>query len=84
MWRFVDDTNSANSIFVHTKDRDSCEELDQVVVRMIVLREITYDASGAVGNDPGSIDDMSLSQEQAQHLYLLVNLIVDVNHPLSI
>jgi hypothetical protein len=84
MWCFVNDTNSTNRIFVHTMDRDSCEELDQGVVRMTVLREITYDASGAVGNDAGSIHAMSLNQAQAQHLYMLVNLIVDVSSSLSI
>lgn len=83
MWRLVYYTNSASSIFVHIMNRDRCEELDLLVVIMIVLPEITYDTTGAVGNNVGSIDDMSLSQAQAQHLYLPVTLI-NINPALSI
>jgi hypothetical protein len=63
-------------------NRDRCEELDLLIVMMIVLREITYDTSGAVGNNIGSIDDTSLSQAQAQHLCLPLTL-VDTNPALS-
>jgi hypothetical protein len=82
MWRIVYHTNSASSIFVHIMNRDRCEELDLLIVMMIVLREITDDTSGAVGNNIGSIDDTSLSQAQAQHLCLPLTL-VDTNPALS-
>jgi hypothetical protein len=84
MCRLIYNTNSANSIFVHIMDRDRGEEVDHLVVMMIVLREITYDASGAVGNNVGSVDDMSLNQAQAQHLYLALNLPVNAKPLLPI
>jgi hypothetical protein len=83
MWCIVYHTNSASSIFVHIMNRDRCEELDLLIVMMIVLREITDDTSGAVGNNVGSIDHTSLSQAQAQHLCLPLTL-VSTNPALSL
>lgn len=75
MWRLIYHTNSAHSIFVYIINRDRCKELDLLVVRRIVLCEITYDTSGAVSNNIGSIDDTTISQAQAQHLCLPVTLV---------